>query len=47
MSAMSETATVQTKPAVPRGSASDTRVIAHVEKWMTVIREIKQDRAKS
>jgi hypothetical protein len=41
---MSESIAMQTKSAAARGSAADTRVIAQVEKWMAVIREIKQER---
>ena len=44
---MSETLAAPTKPATPRGSAADTRVLAQVEKWMAVIREIKQEPARN
>ena len=44
---MSETLAVQTKPAASRGTATDTRVLAQVEKWMAVIRELKQEHAKN
>ncbi len=43
---MSETLATPTKSAAPRGSAAETRVLAQVEKWMAVIREIKQEHAK-
>jgi len=39
---MSETIDTQTKSATARGSAADMRVLAQVEKWMAVIREIKE-----
>lgn len=42
---MAETAATPTKPTTTRGSAADTRIIAQIEKWMAVIREIKQERA--
>ena len=35
-------ADVQTKPKPARDSATDTRILAQVEKWMAMIREIKQ-----
>ncbi len=45
---MSDTLTVPTKSAAaPRNSATDTRVLAQVEKWMAVIREIKQEPARN
>lgn len=44
---MSETLAMQTKPTSARGTAADTRVLAQVEKWMAVIREIKQEHAKN
>jgi hypothetical protein len=40
---MSETHDQPTKPATTRGSAVDTRILAQVEKWMAVIREIKRE----
>jgi len=39
---MSETLAAPTKSAAARSSAADTRVLAQVEKWMAVIREIKR-----
>ena len=44
MSGMIDT---QTKPVAMRGSAADMRILAQVEKWMAVIREIKQEPAKN
>ncbi len=41
---MPQTPATPTKPAVPRDSA-DMRVLAEIEKWMAVIREIKQGHA--
>ena len=43
---MPETLAAPTKPAT-RHSATDSRVIAQIEKWMAVIREIKQEQAKN
>jgi len=40
---MPERVQTQSKPAVTRGSASDERVLAQVEKWMAAIREISRD----
>jgi hypothetical protein len=40
---MPEPAQTQSKPAATRGSASDERVLAKVEKWMAMIREINRD----
>jgi len=42
---MSETLDKPTKSISTRGSAVDTRVLAQVEKWMAVIREIKREPA--
>jgi hypothetical protein len=44
---MSEMIDTQTKAAAVRGSAADIRILAQVEKWMAVIREIKQEPAKN
>jgi hypothetical protein len=44
---MSESLALPTKSAATRSNAADTRVIAQVEKWMAVIREIKQEPAKN
>ena len=35
------------KPVATPGRADDSRVIAQVEKWMAVIREIKQEQSKT
>jgi hypothetical protein len=40
---MSEPVQTQSKPAATRGSVSDERVLAQVEKWMATIREINRD----
>jgi hypothetical protein len=40
---MSEPAHTQSKPASTRGTASDDRVLAQIEKWMATIREIACD----
>jgi hypothetical protein len=40
---MSEAHDKPTKPAATRGTAADTRILAQVEKWMAVIREIKRE----
>jgi hypothetical protein len=40
---MPEPAETQSKLAVTRGSASDQRALAQVEKWMAMIREINRD----
>ncbi len=42
---MPATLATPTKPAAPRGNAADTRVLAEIEKWMAVIREIKREHA--
>ncbi len=43
---MSETLAMPRPPA-PRVNAADTRVLAQIEKWMAVIREIKQESARN
>jgi len=43
---MPETLAAPTKPAT-RNSAADSRIIAQIEKWLAVIREIKQEQAKN
>jgi hypothetical protein len=43
--AVPEPVQTQSKPASTRGSASDERVLAQVEKWMAMIREIDRDRS--
>ena len=40
---MSEIADMQSKPSSMRGYASDERVLAQVEKWMAMIREISRE----
>jgi hypothetical protein len=40
---MSEPAHAPSKPASTRGPASDERVLAQVEKWMAMIREINRE----
>jgi len=40
---MSESAPAPSKPASPRGAASDERALAQVEKWMATIREISRE----
>jgi hypothetical protein len=40
---MSEAHDKPTKSAATRGTAADTRILAQVEKWMAVIREIKRE----
>ena len=42
---MSDDLAVPMQPALPRISASETRALAQVEKWMALIREIKRERA--
>lgn len=42
---MSDDLAAATKSEVPRFSVADTRVLAQVEKWMALIREIKRERA--
>jgi len=42
---MSETLDKPTKFVSTRGGAVDTRVLAQVEKWLAVIREIKREPA--
>jgi hypothetical protein len=43
---MSESAGAQSKPA-SRSDAADKQALAHVEKWLAVIREISGDRLSS
>jgi hypothetical protein len=33
------------KPGMPRFSVADAQILAQVEKWMALIREIKRERA--
>jgi len=42
---MSDDVAVPIQPALPRTNAAETRVLAQVEKWMALIREIKRERA--
>lgn len=44
---MSENLATPAKSAATRNTADDTRVLLQVEKWMAVIREIRQERAKN
>jgi hypothetical protein len=44
---MSDNLAVPMKSAPTRGNATDTRVLAQVEKWMALIREIKREPAKN
>ena len=41
---MSEAATTQSKPIAMRGNSSDKQVLAQVEKWMAMIRELNRER---
>jgi hypothetical protein len=41
---MSEAAAMQSKPIVMRGNSSDKEVLAQVEKWMAMIRELGRER---
>ncbi len=43
---MSDNLAAPMKSAAPRSSTGDTRILAQVEKWMALIREIKQEHAK-
>jgi hypothetical protein len=44
---MSENLATPMTATAPKSSVADTRVLAQVEKWMALIREIKQERAKN
>jgi hypothetical protein len=44
---MSDNLAVPTTSALTRGNTTDTRVLAQVEKWMALIREIKREPAKN
>jgi hypothetical protein len=46
-SIMAETLEAPVKGSTTRSSAADLRTLAEVEKWMAVIREIKQAPAKN
>ncbi len=41
---MSEAAATQSKPVAMRGNSSDKQVLAQVEKWMAMIRELGRER---
>jgi hypothetical protein len=43
---MSESFDAQTKPDTARTGIVDTRILAQVEKWMALIRELKQEHAR-
>lgn len=42
---MNEPINAQSKPKASRDGANDGRVLAHVEKWMAMIREIAREQA--
>ncbi len=44
---MSDNLAAPMKSAATRSCADDTRVLAQVEKWMALIRELKQEQAKN
>jgi hypothetical protein len=44
---MPETHDTQTKSASTRSSSADKQIIAQVEKWMAMIREISREPVKS
>ena len=44
---MSEAVATQPKPKTTQRNASDGRVLAEVEKWMAMIREIKSEQVKN
>lgn len=44
---MSDNLAAPMKFVAPRSSTADTRILAQVEKWMALIREIKQEHAKN
>ena len=44
---MSEAVATQPKPTSTQRTANDGRVLAEVEKWMEMIREIKDERLKN
>ena len=41
---MSEAAATQSKPIAMRDNSSDKEVLAQVEKWMAMIRELSRER---
>jgi hypothetical protein len=44
---MSETHNSQTKTASTRNGSADLNMLAHVEKWMAMIREINREQQQS
>jgi hypothetical protein len=44
---MSETANTQPKPKSTRSGSADGPVLAQVEKWMAMIREISREQVKN
>jgi hypothetical protein len=44
---MSETVDTQPKPKAIRRDSADGHILAQVEKWMAMIREISREQAKS
>jgi hypothetical protein len=44
---MSEIVDTQQKPKSPRGSAADREILAQVEKWLAMIREVSREQAKN
>jgi hypothetical protein len=44
---MPETVSTQPKPKTARGSSIDGRVLAQVEKWMEMIRELSREQVKN
>jgi hypothetical protein len=43
---MSDNLATATQAGMPRFSEADARILAQVEKWMALIREIKRERTK-
>ena len=44
---MTETITAPPRPKSTQGSSTDKDVLAQVEKWMAIIREVSREKAKS
>ena len=44
---MSETVSTQPKPKTARGGSGDGRVLAQVEKWLEMIRELSREQVKN
>jgi hypothetical protein len=44
---MSETVSTQPKPKTARGGPGDGRVLAQVEKWLEMIRELSREPVKN